>query len=296
VTRQLLAKPKTRASLPVQTSLLQRYLNEISQYPLMSPEEEYQFAKQHYEEGDVKSAHRLITSNLRLVVKIANNLRQAQLSLLDLIQEGNYGLMKAIKRFNPYKGVKLSSYAAWWIRAYILKYIMDNKNMVKIATTATQRKLYYNLRKESEKLLMEFDHIDPKIIAKNLNVKEKEVIEMQQRLNSSDISMDSPVKTDQTLRTQADLIASPVESADILLERAELNKNFHENLLEFHKTLFGRDLEIFEKRLLNEKPITLREIGNTYCITRERVRQIEGRIIFNLKKFIKEKGTLSIEN
>ena len=130
-------------------SPLQLYLQEIAKYPLLSPEEELETAKKHFDDGHVGSAHRLVTSNLRLVVKIANEFRQAQINFLDLIQEGNYGLMQAVKRFNPYKGVKLSSYAAWWIRAYILKYIMDNKSQVKIGTTAAQRKLFFNLRKEA---------------------------------------------------------------------------------------------------------------------------------------------------
>ena len=129
---------------------LQLYLQEISKYPLLEPEEELELAKRHFDEGDVAAAHRLITSNLRLVVKIANEFRKAQSNLLDLVQEGNYGLMQAVKKYNPYKGVRLSSYGAWWIKAYILKYLLDNNGQVKIATTASQRKLFYNLRKETE--------------------------------------------------------------------------------------------------------------------------------------------------
>ncbi|MCX6127748.1 MAG: sigma-70 family RNA polymerase sigma factor, partial [Proteobacteria bacterium] len=146
--------PTPKASQAVsRLSPLQIYLKEISRYPLLSQEEESDIARKHFEEGDIAAAHRLVTSNLRLVVKIANDFRQAQTNLLDLIQEGNYGLMQAVKKFNPYKGVKLSSYAAWWIRAYILKFIMDNKSQVKIGTTAAQRKLFFNLRREMDKLL-----------------------------------------------------------------------------------------------------------------------------------------------
>ncbi|MEZ4744153.1 MAG: sigma-70 family RNA polymerase sigma factor [Bdellovibrionota bacterium] len=148
----------------VTLSPLQLYLQEIAKYPLLKPEEEYELAVKHFEDGDVHAAHRLITANLRLVVKIANDFRRAQFNLLDLIQEGNYGLMQAVKRYNPYKGVKLSSYSAWWIRAFILKYLMDNHGQVKIATTAAQRKLYYNLRKETERLLRQYEEVDPKLL------------------------------------------------------------------------------------------------------------------------------------
>ena len=178
---------------PANISPLQLYLQEIARYPLLDPEEELELARKHFEDEDIPSAHRLITSNLRLVVKIANDFRKAQASLLDLIQEGNYGLMQAVKKFNPYKGVKLSSYAAWWIRAYILKYLMDNNSQVKIATTASQRKIFYNLQKETDKLLAEYDRVDPKMIAERLDVPEKDVIEMQKRMGSSDVSLDQPL-------------------------------------------------------------------------------------------------------
>ena len=174
---------------------LQLYLQEIAKYPLLDPEQEFELAQRHYEEDDIQAAHRLITSNLRLVVKIANDFSKVQANLLDLIQEGNYGLMQAVKKFNPYKGVKLSSYAAWWVRAYILKYLMDNHGQVRIATTAAQRKLFYNLEKETQRLLSEYDTADPKMIAKSLNVSEKDVIEMQKRLSSSEVSLDAPMKS-----------------------------------------------------------------------------------------------------
>src|SRR3989338_4852166 len=155
----------SRDRKPAKISPLQLYLQEIAKYPLLSPEEELELARQHYEESDIKAAHRLITANLRFVVKIANEFRRAQVNVLDLIQEGNYGLMQAVKKFNPYKGVKLSSYAAWWIRAYILKYLMDNRSQVKIATTAAQRKLFYNLQKETDRLLNEDKEVNVKVIA-----------------------------------------------------------------------------------------------------------------------------------
>ena len=188
--RNLPAVVKSDRSL-VKLTPLQLYLREISKYALLSAEEEHRLAVAHFEQGDVDAAHRLITANLRLVVKIANNFKQVQSNLLDLIQEGNYGLMQAVKKFNPYKGVKLSSYSAWWIRAFILKFIMDNRSQVRIGTTRAQRKLFYNLRKEAERLLQEYERVDPKMIAANLQVKEKDVIEMQQRIDSYDVSLDA---------------------------------------------------------------------------------------------------------
>lgn len=247
----------------------------------------------HFETQSKDAAHRLITSNLRLVVKIANEFRQTSFGPLDLIQEGNYGLMQAVKRFNPYKGVKLSSYSAWWIRAYILKFLMDNRGPVRIGTTAAQRKLFYNLRKETEKLLREYDSVDPKRLADNLGVKERDVVAMQQRLNARDISLDAPVADGDT-RSNAEIIdvESQEKRADELLADSELLEIFEDHLHEFKKTLKGRDLDVFTDRLMAEKPLTLQEIGDRYGITRERARQIEAKIMKNLKEFVKKKGTL----
>jgi RNA polymerase sigma-32 factor len=270
---------------------LQLFLQEIAKYPLLSPQEEYELAVKHHTEGDVAAAQRLVTSNLRLVVKIANDFRHAQANLLDLIQEGNYGLMQAVKRFNPYKGVKLSSYSAWWIRAYILKYLMDNRSQVKIGTTAAQRKIYYNLRKETEKLLQEYETVDPKMLAANMDVTEQEIIEMQQRLSSPDVSIDISSGEDGA-GSKYSLIADQSASAEDEYANEEVRKIFHEHLEEFEKSLSGRDLEIFRDRLLNEDPKTLQELGDVYGITRERARQLEQRVIKKLKEFVSNKGRI----
>jgi RNA polymerase sigma-32 factor len=275
-------------------SPLQVYLMEISKYPLLTPEQEHEFAIKHFEEGDVAAAHILVTSNLRLVVKIANDFRQAQISLLDLIQEGNTGLMQAVKRFNPYKGVKLSSYAAWWIRAYILKFIMENKSQVKIGTTAAQRKLFFKLKKEAQKLLEEYDHVDTKLLAEHLDVREKDVIEMQKRLEGVDISLDAPIREGESQSTASFMSTNTIPADEVLAAR-QIQDLFKEHLDEFKKQLKGRDLEIFEDRLINENPLTLQEIGEKYGITRERVRQIESRIISKLKDFVAAKGQIDIE-
>lgn len=280
---------------PATVSPLQLYLQQIAKYPLLEPEEEYELARKQFEEQDVAAAHRLVTSNLRLVVKIANDFRQAQVNLLDLIQEGNYGLMQAVKKFNPYKGVKLSSYAAWWIRAYILKYLMDNKSQVKIGTTADQRKLYYNLEKTARKLLQEYETVDTKLLADTLNVREKDVIEMQQRLAAPDVSMDAPVGDDPDSPTRGSMIPGNDPGAEDELANAELRRIFGEHLHEFRETLKGRDLEIFDARLLAEEPLTLQEVGDRYGVSRERARQIEARIVEKLKKHVEKSGLLDAE-
>jgi len=286
-----LPTPRSGKNLPASVSPLQLYLQEISRYPLLDPEEEYALAVRHFEEGDISAAHRLITSNLRLVVKIANDFRRAQTNLLDLIQEGNHGLMHAVKKFNPYKGVKLSSYSAWWIRAFILKHIMDNASQVKIGTTAAQRKLFFNLKREADRLIAEHDHADPAMIAKALNVPEKDVIEMQKRLSGPDISMDAPISEDSTL-TRENTIASGETPVDDVLATEETRQIFAEHLTEFEKTLTGRDLEVYQARMMSENPLTLQDLGDRYGISRERLRQIEARIISKLKEFVREKGKL----
>lgn len=276
-------------------SPLQLYLQEVAKYPLLSPEEEFDLAQKHHDDGDIKAAHRLVTANLRLVVKIANDFRQAQINLLDLIQEGNYGLMQAVKKFNPYKGVKLSSYAAWWIRAFILKYVMDNKSQVKIGTTAAQRKLFFNLKKEADKMLEEYDRIDTKELAKVLDVKEKDVIEMQMRLGSPDVSMDAPISggmDEGQSATRGSLMASNEGTVEDQLATDQVKGIFGQHLKDFEKTLKGRDLDIFLQRMISESPLTLQQIGDKYEISRERARQLEVKILKKLKEFVLAKGLL----
>ncbi len=280
---------------PATISPLQLDLQQIAKYPLLEPEDEYELAVKQFEEGDVNAAHRLVTSNLRLVVKIANDFRQAQINLLDLIQEGNYGLMQAVRKFNPYKGVKLSSYAAWWIRAYILKHIMDNKSQVRIGTTADQRKLYYNLEKTARKLLQEYDEVDTKMIAEILDVREKDVLEMQARLASPDLSLDAPLGDDSDGPTRGAMLADDHEATDDMLANEETRAIFTEHLAAFRKTLKGRDIDIFDARLVAETPLTLQEIGDKYGISRERARQLEARILEKLRAYVDSRGMLDAE-
>ena len=279
----------------VKLTPLQLYLREISRYALLSAEEEHQLAVAHFEQGDVEAAHRLITANLRLVVKIANDFKQVQTNLLDLIQEGNYGLMQAVKKFNPYRGVKLSSYSAWWIRAFILKFIMDNRSQVRIGTTKAQRKLFFNLRKEAERLLREYERVDAKMIAANLQVKEKDVIEMQQRIDNQDISLDTVVREEDSNRRLLNLLPQASEDLEEVLALAQLRARFSRELAEFRHTLDERELTVLDKRVLSDTPLTLQALADRYGVTRERARQLEARMLKNLRKFIAARGVIDVD-
>ncbi len=271
---------------------LQVYLAQVGKYPLLEPHEEYELAVKFYEHGDREAAERLVTSNLRFVVKIAMDFSNSQTSVMDLIQEGNYGLMQAVKKFNPYKGVKLTTYSSWWIKAYILKFIMENKSQVKIGTTEAQRKLFFTLKKETERLLKEYSEVDTKMLAEHFHVEEKDVEDMQKRLSHRDFYLDAPLN-DQESKTHKDLLVDEKKSVDELIAELEIKDVFEEHLLEFEKTLKDRELEIFKERLLSENPISLQELGTRYGISRERIRQVETKILQNLKEFVSKKGILS---
>jgi len=292
--RNLPAVVKSDRTL-VKLTPLQLYLREISQYALLSAEEEHRLAVAHFEQGDIEAAHRLITANLRLVVKIANDFKQVQTNLLDLIQEGNYGLMQAVKKFNPYKGVKLSSYSAWWIRAFILKFIMDNRSQVRIGTTRAQRKLFFNLRKEAERLLREYERVDPKMIAANLQVKEKDVIEMQQRIDSPDVSLDAVAREEDGNRHLLYRLPQASEDLEETVALAQLRAKFSRELAEFRATLNARELAVLDERVLSDTPLALQALADRYNVTRERARQLEVRLLKNLRKFIAARGIIDID-
>ncbi|OGP56403.1 MAG: RNA polymerase subunit sigma-70, partial [Deltaproteobacteria bacterium RBG_13_52_11] len=233
---------------------LRRYLHEISLSPLLSEEEERETAIRYRELGDKEAAWKLVIANLRLVVKIAlEHHRYWTTNLLDLIQEGNVGLMQAVKRFDPYRGVRFTTYSSFWIRAYILKFIMDNWSLVRIGTTQAQRKLFFDLKKEKERLeRMGFDPI-PKLVAENLNVKEDEVVSMGQRMEGADISLDTRVGED-SRATFGDLLPAAHAPIDERLGDKELRQLLAEKLGEFRLSLDGRSQEIFEKRMMAERP------------------------------------------
>ena len=267
---------------------LQRYLVEIRRYKLLTKEEEHQLALTYRENKDPDAAYKLITSNLRLVVKIAFEFHRAWvMNLLDLIQEGNIGLMQAVKKFDPYRGVRLSSYASFWIRAYILRFILDNWRLVKIGTTQAQRRLFFNLQKEKTKLEALGYSAEPKKLAEAIGVKEKEVIQMDQRMSSWEASLDAPMRDDAE-RSLMDFLPASKELIDGKLEDNEIKSILYEKLKDFKKTLKDKELYIYQNRLLAENPATLQEIGDKYGVTRERTRQIEERLLRKIKDFLKE--------
>jgi len=279
------AEPRADAGALVRYDSLQHYLAEIRKYPLLSRDEEHRLGVRYKEEGDIEAAYRLVTANLRLVVMIAREYQRAFRNLLDLVQEGNIGLMEALKNFDPYRGIRFPSYAVWWVRAYIIRYMMNNWRMVKIGTTQAQRKLFFNLQKEKDRLEAEGFTAEPKLLAKRLDVKESEVIEMEQRLGGRDLSVDAPVDAGEEA-SMLDFLPSKGLNAEEEVANAESRELISRKVKEFGETLTGKDKVIFDARLMAEEPLTLQEIGDKYGISRERVRQIEERIKKKLKNYL----------
>jgi len=271
---------------PVSFDPFRLYLDEIKRYPLISREDEMDLAIRYREKGDIEAAYKLITANLRLVVKIAMGFQRYWMqNLMDLIQEGNVGLMKAAKKFDPYRGYKFSYYASFWIKAYIMKFIMDNWKLVKIGTTPAQRKLFFNLRKEHERLEAHGIEASHKLLSHRLDVKESEIIEMEQRLKSGEISLDSPLK-ENSEDTYKSFLPSGYLPVDEQIAGQEAKAILHDKLMLFKGRLKGKEAVIFEKRLLAEDPVTLHGIGNKFGISRERVRQIESHLKKKLKVYL----------
>ncbi len=268
---------------------LQLYMQEVQRHPLLTSDEEHRLAEHYVKTGDVNAAARLVTANLRLVVKLAFEYRRAYRNIMDLIQEGNIGLMQAVKRYDPYRGVKLSSYAAWWIRAYILRFILNNWRLVKLGTTQAQRKLFFNLNKEKARLAamgIEPTHAE---VALRLNVDEKDVIEMDRRLASGDASLDVSVGDSEGRQTtRMDLLPAMTPGPDQLTEGFELQVLVRHQLDNFRTTLSGKELVIFDKRMVAEDPITLQELGDEFGVSRERVRQLEARLSGKLRSYLNE--------
>ena len=271
---------------PAGLDLVQRYIREANRFKLLTPEEEKSLTTHYHETGNQDAGYKLITSNLRLVIKIALDFQKYWMkNLLDLIQEGNIGLMHAIKKFDPYRGIKLSYYSSFWIKAYILKFIMDNWKLVKIGTTQSQRKLFYNLRREKEKLRALGFEPGPKLLAEALQVREEEVIEMDQRLGGWELSLDAPLREGSD-EYHKNFLPSTEPQVEELLAQNELKEMFRQKLGEFRHELNGKELDILDLRLLAEKPLTLQEIGARHQISRERVRQIEDRLLKRLRHFL----------
>lgn len=270
--------------LPVVKNSLESYLIEINQFSLLTPEEEFRLAAAYYKEKDKEAAHRLITSNLRFVVKVAFEYRSYGFKLPDLIQEGNIGLMMALKRFNPYRGNRFISYAIWWIRAYIQNFIMQNWSLVKIGTTQAQKKLFYKIGKVRKAL--ESDEKDKKayeILARDLDVREKDIIEMEQRMSSRDLSLSAPLNEGDEL-THFDLLREDSPDQEERLGLEEEKKIREQIIHDAVKSLGEKEKYIIKNRVMADSPLTLQEIGKHLKLSRERVRQIEGEALQKLKK------------
>ena len=284
-----LVRDKKTASLG-RLDPLEIYMREIQAHPLLTPEQEKELAVRYAETQDVDAAARLVTANLRLVVKLAYEYRRAYRNMMDLVQEGNMGLMQAVKKYDPYRGVKLSSYAAWWIRAYMLRFILSNWRMVKLGTTQAQRKLFFNLNKERARLSALGIEPTNAEIAGRLDVTEREVEEMDKRLSRSDASLDTPVnESDGRQTARVELLPSASSSPDSLNEGAELSHLVRQNLDEFRTHLGGKDLIIFDERLVADEPRTLQDLGDQFGVSRERVRQLEARLTGKLRSFLTER-------
>ena len=281
------ARTSTSKAL-VKSDPIQSYLNEINRYKLLTREQEVELGKRIQEENDQEAAYIMTTSNLRLVVKIALEFQRIWMqNLLDLIQEGNIGLVQAVKKFNPYKNVKFSYYASFWIKAYILKFIMDNWRMVKIGTTQGQRKLFFRLKKEKQRLIEQGFDPKPKLLSERLGVSEKEVVDMDQRLANWDLSLDEPLKNDSNTE-RIEFINVESDSSEDRVAKKEIEDILHIKVKEFKRTLNERELDIFERRIFSDTPETLQEIGEIYSISRERVRQIENNILKKMKTYFKK--------
>lgn len=277
---------------------LQTYLRDIRRHKPLSREEEQRVALRYFHNRDKKAAYKLVVANLWLVVKIARDYETAARNLLDLIQEGNIGLLEAVKNFDPYRQVRFPSYAAWWIKAYIIRYLIANWRLVKIGTTQAQRKLFFNLRKERERLEREGIYPGPKLIAQNLNVKESEVIEMEQRLGAPDLSVDAPINDTDTDSSLHGVLPSSDASAEDLVSQQQRQMLIAENIEAFQETLNDKQRVVFQRRLLaeDEDKATLQDVSEIIHVSRERVRQIENQVKDKLKEFLVKRLGASIED
>jgi RNA polymerase sigma-32 factor len=267
---------------------LDAYLAEIRRFAPLSKEEEHAAALEYHQTKSPEAAYTLVSGTLWLVVKIAREYERVARNVLDLIQEGNIGLMEAVRNFDPYRGVRFPSYAVWWIRAYIIRYIIANWRMVKIGTTQAQRKLFFNLKKESDRLEREGIYPTTKLLADRLHVRESDVVEMSQRLGGSDVSVDAPLQDD----SDATLLSVLPTGGDSL-EEATAKKQLHGALQkvvhEFEAGLSAKEMAIFSGRVLNEDKRTLQDLSDELSLSKERVRQIENKLRERLKAIVSQR-------
>lgn len=268
---------------------LERYLAEIRHYPILSREEEKELAILYKEDGDKVAGYKLVLANLKLVVMIAREYRRNFKNILDLIQEGNIGLLEAVEKYDPYAGVRFPSYAVYWIRAFMLRYLINNIRLVKVGTTQAQRKLFFNLKKEKAKLEREGFVPEAKLLAERLDVKESEVLEMEQRLALPDLSLDAPLRYGEEKGDYHSLLPAFGATADELVEESDFSEKLTAALRVFKEELNDKETALLERRLFSEDTATLQAIAEDFGITRERMRQIEARLKEKLKVYLKEK-------
>jgi RNA polymerase sigma-32 factor len=282
------------AALPILTaeSGLTRYLEEIRRFPMLEPQDEYMLAKRWREHGDRDAAHKLVTSHLRLVAKIAMGYRGYGLPISEVISEGNVGLMQAVKRFEPEKGFRLATYAMWWIKAAIQEYILRSWSLVKMGTTANQKKLFFNLRKAKSKIsALEEGDLRPdqvKLIAKRLGVTEQDVVDMNRRLGG-DVSLNAPIREDGDSGEWQDWLVDDASDQESRLAESEEADNRRQALGEALSVLNERERRIFEARRLADDPVTLEDLAAEFGVSRERVRQIEVRAFEKVQRAVKNR-------
>jgi len=282
------------ADLPAVKNSLESYLIEINRFPLLTPEEEFQLAVRYRKFNDIKAAHRLITSHLRFVVKVAFEYRTYGVKLLDLIQEGNMALMTAVKKYDPDKGYRFISYAVWWIRAYIQNYIVKTWSLVKIGTTQAQKKLFYKIGKVRKALESNGENEKKyELLAKNLDVSKEDIIEMEQRMSSRDLSLDAPFDEGQEL-THLDLLREEAPNQEEALAQQEAKKIREREVLNAMKRLNEKEAYVIKNRIMADAPLTLQEIGDHLKLSRERVRQIESEALGKLKKEFSASPSLNV--
>ena len=284
-TTQVRSASMRRRDLAMVGDGLKKYFSDIGRYPLLSREEEYELAVRQ-KTGDEAAGRRLAQCNLKLVVKIAQEHRSWKIPLLDLIQEGNLGLLKAIEKFDPERGLRLSSCARWWIRAHVLKHLMDNHRLIRVGTTQAQRKLFFNLRKAHKHFKSLGVEATPERIAQHLEVKARDVCEMEQRMFNQELSLNAPLRGEDESIGMIDVLPSPGESAERSIARQQMQRLLAERLKRFGDKLEGRDVDIWERRLLSEDPLTLQELGQRFGVSRERARQLEARLTSKLSQYL----------
>jgi RNA polymerase sigma-32 factor len=264
-----------------------RYLADIRRYPLLTREEEHELARLYRDTGDRDALFRLVTANLMMVVHVARSFRRAARNLLDLIQEGNIGLLQAIEKFDPDVGVRLPTYAGWWVRAYMVKFLLDNVRLVRVGTTNARRKLLRNLNKEKARLEAQGFDVGPKLLAEHFGVSENDVQDVQQALSGRDVSLDAPIGDDET-RSREEVFAKPGGDLGIDEEvaRKEMQERAQEAIGRFREDLSDRELAILDERVLSEDPLTLQALGDRFGTSREAVRQVEARLVKRLKEFL----------